>query len=127
MPYASSLINDIEWEKTSDSPLTLEWVDPSNANITFKIVGQDGGANPNSFLVTATRAKDDNDTGSTLRVEQMGVVSTISDPDVDVPSSLTSDMLRRMEGWCKERRQEFLHRPPAGLGKSPYTAGVYGY
>lgn len=127
MPYAASLIQDINWTKTSDSPFTLEFTDPNNANIKFKIVGVDGGSNPNSFVVTATKTKDDAEAGTTQRVEQMGVVSTITDPAVTVPNSITPDMFRRMEHWCREQRERFTDRPPAGLGKSPYTKDIFGY
>lgn len=121
---SASLVHDINWAKTSDSPFTLSFTDPNNSNITMSIVGTDGGSDPNTFLGTITRVGNDVESGTAKRIRTMGMTSTLG-ASYSVEQSLTNEMLNQFTAWFKQQWEDFLERPIAGLNKTPYSS-AYG-
>lgn len=112
---------DFQWTVNSSSDTTLEMsASESDNDLTFTISGKDGGSDPNYFHVEVTKTGDDSGSGTVQRKRTMGMLST-ADASTTVPNSLTQDMLRKAEHFCRECREEFISRPPAGADSSPYS------
>ena len=107
------------WEKTADSPFTLEFTDPGNPDLAFSIVGAENGSNPASYTVSAELTGDDDGSGSVTRSRAIVLTTTMAG-SVAAKDALTPDMHSQIKAWCLEQAQDFNMRPPSTALKAPY-------